>query len=202
MKKLNFLAGLVVVIALSSCGSKPYKVERKIEVRSSSEAVFNRLGDNKNRGDWSPWDKLDPEMKKTYEGPNSGVGAKYSWSSENENVGTGTLECVESNPYSYIKSNLTFTAPWESSSVVEWNITEGQFTEVSWSVSGELPGMAALFTDMEETLGPQLEEGLGNLKKLCEEETISKPNEVVEEQVQDSTLIDSSAVAIEEGTQK
>ena len=191
MNKILFLIAMAGSIFLSSCSSKPYKVERSIEINTPSEYVFEKVGNNKTRGEWSPWDKIDPEMKKEYEGPNSGVGAKYSWKSENEDVGTGYIECIESNSPSNIKRNLTFTSPWESTSIIEWNFKnkEGS-TNVSWSVTGELPGMVALFTDMDEILGANLEDGLSSLKKVCEK-NYKVP---VEEEDNVATMIDTTIV--------
>ena len=191
MNKFNFFIGLIGVLFLASCGPKPYKVEREIAISVPVAYVFEKVGNYKTRGEWSPWDKIDPEMTKEYAGPNSGVGAKYSWSSKNDDVGTGSMTCVESTPSTYMKSDLAFTAPWESTSVIEWNLEESDnVTSINWSVSGELPGMAALFTDMEEILGSKLEEGLADLKVISE----ANYKEPVVIEVRDSLITDSVMV--------
>jgi effector-binding domain-containing protein len=83
---------------------------------------------------------MDTTMEKSYEGPEAGVGAIYRWSG-NDSVGTGVLEITESVPHEYIKSTLTFTAPWESESTVEWDFVETDGgVMASWAVNGELPG--------------------------------------------------------------
>lgn len=193
MNKKNFFIGLIGVLLLSSCGSKPYKVEREIEISVPAAFVFEKVGDYKTRGEWSPWDKIDPEMTKEYTGATSGLGAKYSWSSKNDDVGTGSMTCVESTASTYMKSDLAFTAPWESTSVIEWNFEESNnVTSINWSVSGELPGMAALFTDMEKILGSKLEEGLADLKVISE----ANYKEPIVIEVSDSLTTDSVMVDV------
>lgn len=195
MNKISILMGFATIAILSSCGSKPYKIEQKTEISVPSAYVFEYVANNKTRSEWSPWSKIDPDMTKEYEGPASGVGAKYSWSSENEDVGTGSMICVESTPSTYMKSDLSFSAPHESSSVIEWNFSEKEgVTSVSWSVSGELPGMAALFVDMDEILTPKLKEGLANLKTLSEANyKIPEPEVMVNSTASDSTTVEDIA---------
>jgi len=191
MNKLNLLIGLIGIVLLSSCGSKPYKVERSAEINTPASAIYNQIVSHKNRDNWSPWATKDPNMTKEYEGPEAGVGSIYKWSSENEEVGTGSMEVVEVEENEYMKSKLTFTAPWESASTVEWNLEEENgVTKATWSNSGELPAMMAMFMDLDEQLGPDFEKGLENLKKLCEETYVAPEPEVVS----DSTTMDSSMV--------
>src|SRR3990172_5033607 len=56
---------------------------------------------------WSPWAKLDPAAKTTFEGPVSGKGASFSWAGNSE-VGEGKMTIVESDPSDHIKINLDF----------------------------------------------------------------------------------------------
>ncbi|MEM9051930.1 MAG: GyrI-like domain-containing protein, partial [Bacteroidota bacterium] len=112
----------------------------------------------------------DPEMEKTYEGPESGVGAKYMWSG-NDSVGVGSLEILESVPGEYIKSTLSFTSPWESTSTIEWAFEETDGgVKTTWAVNGELPGYLFWMgqEDMDAAMGKDFEEGLMSLKELAE----------------------------------
>ena len=75
MLKKILLALLVVVAGfLLFVSTRPdtYHVERSASVSAPPEVVFDRVNDLHGWADWSPWDKLDPAMKKTFSGPESG----------------------------------------------------------------------------------------------------------------------------------
>ena len=194
MNKRNILIGLVGVALLSSCGSSPYKVERSTEIDTPASAVYEQIIAHKNRGAWSPWESKDPNMTKGYEGPEAGVGSIYTWSSENEDVGTGRMEVLEVRENEYMKNELSFTEPFESTSTIEWNLTEENgVTKAVWTNSGEMPAMMSMFMDLDEQLGPDFEKGLANLKKLCEE-TYVIPEPIIETVMTDSSMIEEVVV--------
>ena len=156
--------------------------------------VYNQVIDHKNRVNWSPWSHKDPEMTKGFEGPESGVGAVYTWSG-NDEVGTGSLKIVEAKENAYIKNELVFTEPFESKDNVEWMFEEKEGkTNVVWLTSGELPKIASMFMDqtMEQMLGPDFEKGLEDLKTYCEKNYVVEEPSV--EMEADSMMVDSSSV--------
>ncbi len=129
---------------------------------------------------------MDRDMEKSYEGPESGPGAKYSRKG-NDEVGTGFPEILETEPHTSIKSRPVFEEPWQSESVIRWKFspTEGG-TRAAWSVSGELPGYLFWMgqKDMEEMMGPDFESGLAKLKELSENAAKASPSfEVVVKEV-------------------
>ena len=193
MKKIYTYFGLLGLVILASCASKPYEIKRSIEIETPAAPIYQVVNNHQNRGSWSPWEMKDPSMKKEFTGPESGVGAIVSWTSENEEVGTGSLEIVECMENSYIKNNLVFTAPFEANDIVEWWFEEvdGK-TQVTWSSKGELPGIAAMFMDqtMDEMMGPEFEKGLSSLKLYCEEN--------YEAPVIEAPVLDYTAEEIEE----
>lgn len=183
MKKIAFIA-LLAGGLLASCTPTEYEVSRETVIEAPAPLVFDQVNNHKNRDAWSPWEEMDPDMTKTYEGPESGAGAVYKWTG-NDSVGTGSLEILESNPSTFIKSRLTFTAPWETSSIIEWHFVEVDGgTKAKWVSKGSLPGylfwMGA--DDMDEMMGPQFEEGLAQLKTVSEEMNSSDdlPQQVLE----------------------
>jgi len=170
MKIKEFIAVFGGAAIMASCSPTEYRVEREVVIDASSEMVFEYVNNLKVRETWSPWEKKDPEMSKTFEGPESGVGAKYMWSG-NDSVGTGSLEILESVPGEYIKSNLSFTSPWESSSTIEWTFEESEAgIQTTWAVNGELPGYLFWMgqEEMDAMMGKDFEEGLSNLKEMVE----------------------------------
>jgi len=179
-KALIAIAGAACIV---SCSPTEYKVERSTVIDAPTELVFEQVNNHKNRDAWSPWEKMDPDMEKSYEGPEAGVGAIYKWSG-NDSVGTGTLEIIESVPSDYIKSKLVFTEPWESESTIEWTFKETDAgTEATWSTTGELPGFMFWMgqEDMDEMMGADFEEGLNELKAVSEEMASSAPTLAINE---------------------
>lgn len=176
MKNLILLFGVSAL--LYSCSPTEYQVKRDIVIDAPQEIIFEQVNNHNNRDAWSPWEKMDPQMTKTYEGTEMGVGSIYKWKG-NDDVGTGRLEIVESDPSSYIKCELEFTEPWESTSVVEWNFTNSENgTKAEWIISGELPGFMFWMgqEDMDEAMGKDLEGGLESLKMLSEQMAIEAQN--------------------------
>ncbi len=190
------LAIATLSICLVGCDPKPYQVSRSLEINAPANHVYGIVADHSKRVEWSPWEQIDPDMKKEVTGEAGAVGSKWSWSSENDEVGTGTLETKEVRANEYIKSNLIFTSPFEASSTVEWEFNEQNgVTTATWKNSGELPGMVAMFTDMEETLGPSFEKGLEGLKTLSES-TYKEPKQTILEEAAD--VVEDAKEMIEE----
>lgn len=155
---------------MSSCSPTEYRVERSTVIDAPPELVFEQVNTMANREGWSPWEHMDPNMIKTFKGPASGVGATYKWSG-NDSVGTGVLKIIESEPPTHIRSELTFAEPFESRSIIEWSfegVAEG--TRATWAISGELPGYLFWMdqSDMEESMAPDFERGLADLKEVSE----------------------------------
>lgn len=176
MKVFRITIAAAAVATMAACSPTEYRVERSTEIDAPPQVVFENVNTIANREAWSPWERMDPDMEKTYEGPQSGVGAIYKWSG-NDSVGTGTLEILESRPPNYIKSRLTFAEPFESQSTIEWNFEDiPGGTRATWAVSGELPGYLFWMDqdDMESTMAPDFERGLADLKKVSEQQAASK----------------------------
>lgn len=170
MKKIVFILLGVLVVGIVAMVSikKEIVVTRSITIQAPSEKISYQVRNFKEFVKWSPWAKLDPEMKKEFFGEDGTVGAKYTWTG-NEEVGTGSQELVEVSKET-VKTKLIFTAPWESESDIFFNFSEkDQVTEVTWGYIGEMPFMMTLFVDMDAMLGEKYEEGLKSLKKICEE---------------------------------
>jgi len=168
--KRTALAALAGAAILVSCSPTEYEVSRDITIEAPPEVVYEQVINHKNRDAWSPWEQMDPNMTKSYEGPEAGVGAIYKWSG-NDSVGTGSLEITEAKEYEMIRSNLTFTSPWESTSEIMWNFEEiDGGTKATWKVKGELPGYLFWMgqEEMDENMGPDFQRGLESLKTVAE----------------------------------
>jgi uncharacterized protein YndB with AHSA1/START domain len=164
------LLGLVVVLlVISFFLPSQVHVERALVINAPPEKVFEQINVLKNWEKWSPWHKLDPNMKLQYEGPASGAGAKYAWQSTQRNVGNGTLTITESVPHDTIRTAMHFdngdgTAQFELQKANET-------TQVTWSMEtdmGKNPIAKYFGLLMDKMIGSDFEKGLNNLKTVCE----------------------------------
>lgn len=163
------VVGILAVIALQS---DEFIVSRTASMKAPATKVFSQVNDFHNWPEWSPWAKLDPDMKITYSGSESGEGAISAWSG-NDEVGEGKQTIIESRSDSLIKMDLEFIRPFPSTSVAEFEFKEDQGrTAVTWKMIGKknfLMKAMGLVMDCDSMLGGQFEKGLANLKGVVEE---------------------------------
>jgi hypothetical protein len=171
-----FLVITVAVVAvLSIAATRPatFHVERSLAIAAPSEAVFAVVNDMHRFHEWSPWQKLDPTMKITYDGPSSGVGASYSWVG-NKDVGEGRMTITDATPPGSVTQKLEFLKPFESTCAVRYTIaSDGQGSRVTWGIDGNnnyMSKVMSLFVSMDSMMGKDFESGLANLKQLAEAE--------------------------------
>ena len=133
--------------------------------------VFAQVNDFHHWDAWSPWAKLDPTMKYTYEGAPSGAGAIYTWSG-NAKVGEGRMTLIESHPSNLISIKLQFLKPFAATNTAEFTFTpEGDRTAVTWNMTGHnnfLFKAVSLFMNMDKTVGGDFEKGLAQMKSVVE----------------------------------
>jgi uncharacterized protein YndB with AHSA1/START domain len=168
---------IVVLIALAALlafiASRPaqFRIERSTLVHAPSSAVFALLNDFHEWAKWSPWEKLDPAMKKTFSGAPAGPGAHYAWVG-NGKAGEGNMTLLESMPNDLVKIELRFLKPFPATNVTTFKLLPAaEGTTVHWIVEGEngFGGKAfALFVDMDKLLGKDFEEGLTNLDRAAQ----------------------------------
>jgi uncharacterized protein YndB with AHSA1/START domain len=159
------------VVAFATTRPDTFRVERSATIKAPPEKVFAVVNDFRNWPSWSPWQKLDPDMKVANSGPASGKGAVSEWSG-NSKVGSGRTEITEAIPASKITMKLDMATPFEAHNVVEYTLRpEGDATKITWAMHGQTPLLGkvmGLFIDCENMVGKDFEEGLANLKALAE----------------------------------
>lgn len=171
------ILGLMVVIAvlgvLAAAQMQPdtFRYERSITIATPPEAIFPYLNTPKLSQQWSPWEKLDPAMKRRFSGPEFGVGAQYAWDG-NANVGAGQSEIIRSDDPTRVVMRLDFQRPMRSTSTAEYKLERlDDGTRVTWAMYGAntFPGkLVSLFMDCEKMVGVQFDRGLADLKRLVE----------------------------------
>lgn len=169
-----FLLIVVVVLAvLGLAATKPddYTVERSAEMAAPPATVFAAVNDFHEWQRWSPWEKLDPNLQRNYEGPASGEGAVYSWVG-NSDVGEGKMTINASEPDSRIGIQLDFIKPFEATSQCEFTFTPSSAgTQVRWTMTGKnnfFAKIMTVFMSMDQMVGKDFETGLASLKALAE----------------------------------
>ena len=162
--------GLLVWVGLQPSA---YRVERSAMIDAPPSQVYAQVYDFDKWQAWSPWAKLDPDAKVTFEGPKSGPGAIMKWAG-NDKVGRGAMAMTEARPDEAIKIRLDFVEPMEGTSDVGFAFQpEGAGTKVTWTIAGEQGYFERLICtvlglDMEQMIGADYERGLANLKSVAE----------------------------------
>ncbi|HEY9712026.1 MAG TPA: SRPBCC family protein [Chroococcales cyanobacterium] len=160
-----------VLAALASKQPSNYRVTRSLLIAAPPGVVFDKVNNLSRWAEWSPWEKMDPAMKKTFTGPESGDGASYSWVG-NASVGEGRMTIAQSEPAKLIKIDLEFLKPFKGTSTAEFAFEDrdGQ-TLVSWTGYGDLNAVTkvvSIFMSMDKCMGDQFEKGLRQLKQTAE----------------------------------
>jgi hypothetical protein len=148
-----------------------YTVERSITMNAPAERIFEQISDFHNWTSWSPWEDVDPDLKRLYSGPESGKGAVYGWSG-NRKAGQGRMEITEATHPSLVHIDLQFEKPFKSHNDTVFTISsEGSGSRVTWTMTGEKTFMTkvmGIFTSMDKMVGPDFEKGLDRLKTTTE----------------------------------
>ena len=167
---LGLVAVIAIILVIASFQSDDLNVTRSATIAAPPEALFKVVNDFRQWDAWSPWSKLDPNMKKSLEGPPEGVGAVYRWSGNNE-VGEGSTHLIESKPNEKIGMKLEFVRPFSGTSDVQFTFApEGAGTKVTWAMQSKKPFIGkvmGMFMDCEKMCGDQFSEGLANLGKVA-----------------------------------
>ena len=170
----KILIGLVVIIVaiLGYATTKPdtFSVSRSIAINAKAETVHGFINDFNQWSIWSPWEKLDPEMKRTFSGPTSGPGAVYEWQG-NSKVGKGRMEILEASA-DHVGIALSFEKPFRADNIAEFSLAPAAgATDVTWSMRGPRPfasKLIGIFINMDNLVGRDFERGLQNLKSVSE----------------------------------
>jgi hypothetical protein len=174
-KILLGLAALVAVfLVIVAMQPDEFRVSRSATVTAPPARVFAQVNDFHNWEAWSPWAKLDPNAKATFEGPQSGEGAVFIWAGNNE-VGEGRMTLMQSRPSESIRIKLDFVKPMEGTSDVEFTFKpQNNDTVVTWTMSGQnnfIGKAICLIMNQDKMIGGYFEKGLANLKSVVESAT-------------------------------
>jgi len=172
-KKIAIVVAVLLVAVLGFAMTKPdsFSVQRTTNIKAPPEKIFPLINDLHSWGSWSPWEKVDPAMKRTHSGAPSGQGAVYEWEG-NAKVGKGRMEITDAAPPSSVTIKLDFLKPIEGHNIAEFTLVpQGDSTNVTWAMHGPAPFVSKViqvFISMDSMLGKEFETGLSNLRGIAE----------------------------------
>jgi Polyketide cyclase / dehydrase and lipid transport len=175
MPKFVIILAVVLLVVLGLAGfvaTRPdtYKVERSRTLDAPPEVAFGQVVDFHKWDAWSPWAKLDPNMKTTHEGEAGAVGSSYLWQG-NDKVGRGKMTLVEVNPPGILKIKLEFLEPYPSTSETVFTFKAAENgTHATWTMNGKnnFVGKAfCLVMNMDQMIGADFEKGLAQLNTVA-----------------------------------
>ncbi len=192
LKKILITLTIIIIALVVVISRQPdeFRVTRTATINGKAEDVFVQVNDLKKWDAWSPWAKLDPNAKNSFEGPEAGKKAKVSWVG-NSDVGEGSMEITESRENEFIKFRLDFLKPFKATNTAEFKFKakdENEKTEVTWTMYGKnnfIGKAMGLVFDCEKMVGAQFEQGLKSLDEIVQKEkaqSIEEPKEQPEGQ--------------------
>jgi uncharacterized protein YndB with AHSA1/START domain len=162
------LVGFVLVV---STRPATFHVERSTTVSAPPDAVFAQVNDFHAWPNWSPWEKMDPGMKKTFSGAPSGQGSVYAWAG-NDKVGEGRMTIEKADKPSLLSIKLEFLKPFAATNTATFTFAPAaEGTKVTWAMDGNNNFMSKafqLFMDMDKMIGKDFEQGLASMKAAAE----------------------------------
>ncbi len=172
LKKIALALVLIVLAFTGYVALQPAvgTITRSATLAAAPSAVFPYLNDLHKWQDWSPWAKLDPNAKVTFEGPTSGVGSAFAWAGNRE-IGEGKMTIVASEPDTGVKMKIDFAKPFASNSIAEFKLKpDGAGTNVTWSMTGKRHFLAramCIVFNADKMVGDTFEKGLANLGQVA-----------------------------------
>ena len=160
-----------VVLAIAASRPNEFTVQRTARIAAPPERIFPHIADFRRWEAWSPWERMDPAMRKTFSGSPSGQGSVYEWEG-NSKVGKGRMEMTDVTAPHSATVKLDFIKPFEAHNTTRFTLepaTDG--TEVKWTMSGPSPFVTkvmGVFFNMEQLVGRDFERGLASLKTVSE----------------------------------
>jgi len=162
--------GIAGVLAFAATKPDSFRVQRAATIKAPPEKISAVLSDFQAWKAWSPWEKMDPTMKRAHSGEPRGKGARYAWAGSGE-VGEGSMTITDAQP-SRVALDLDFVKPFEGHNKVVFTLLpKGDATEVTWDMQGASPYVTKViqvFCNMDGMIGKEFEKGLADLKTLTE----------------------------------
>jgi hypothetical protein len=182
MLKVIGIVVVVLIVAVSAvlafAATRPdeFSVRRTAVINAPAEKIFPLINDLRAWSAWSPYEKKDPAMKKSYSGATAGKGAAFEWDGDS-NVGKGRIEIADAAPPRRVTFKLSMIKPFECNNVVDFTLQpSGDATQVTWAMNGPnhyIGKVMSVFFDMDKMVGGDFEQGLASLKRVAEKDVVA-----------------------------
>ena len=173
LKKILIALAAIILIFVVVVALQPseFQMDRSTTIAAPQADVFAQVNDFHKWDAWSPWAKLDPQAKVTFEGPPEGEGTVMTWSGNSE-VGEGKMTLTESRPNELVKTRVDMVKPFEGTSTSEFTFKpEGDQTAVTWSVAAHhnfMEKALCLVMGGKTMMSDLMEKGLAQMKSVVE----------------------------------
>jgi uncharacterized protein YndB with AHSA1/START domain len=173
LKKILIGLGIIVALLVVVSFFLPAKIhiERSIVINAPQETVYGLVNDLRQWEKWSAWHKMDPNMKIVYGEKSEGLGASYRWTSNDSNVGNGTMKIAEA----VLNEKIMLEMHFGESADPSWcgwtfeKTAEGtRATNTMDMDAGMNPFMRWMGTVMDAMVGPEFDKGLHSMKEIAE----------------------------------
>lgn len=155
--------------------SDEFRIERSKVIAASAQDIFSLIDDFRNWALWSPYEKLDLKMPRTFSSPSHGKGASYAWESKGRG-GVGRMEILESVASSKVVIELVFAKPMKARNEAQFILTpQGRATRVTWIMTGRHTALSKLMhkvLGLDKMIARDFETGLADLKYAIEDRSI------------------------------
>lgn len=149
-----------------------FSLSRHIRIEAPADRVHALLDDFREWQKWSPWEGVDPNLRREYSGPDHGVGSTYHWAG-NKKAGKGEMTITGSTPTSVVV-DLVFLKPFKATNVTRFDLVPTgdatDVTDVTWTMTGTRSAAMSvagrLFFD--RAIGKDFDRGLAALKRESE----------------------------------
>jgi hypothetical protein len=172
---LGLAALAVVLIVIVATRPAAFRIQRSTRIAAPHSAAFAVVNNFHRWTAWSPWEKMDPNLQRAYEGPESGPGAVYRWSG-NKKVGEGRMTIENSSPEKIV-IKLEFLKPFKATNTATFTFTpDAGGTHVTWTMDGRNNFMAKAFhmlMDMDKLVGNDFEKGLAAMRTEAEKTSLA-----------------------------
>ncbi len=165
--------GIAVLAFLTYVITRPaqFRYERSDIIVAPPEKVFPYLSHFKLGEQWSPYEKIDPKMRKTFSGTDGQEGAVMEFDG-NKEAGSGKLEMLKILPNQSVDIRLTMLKPFYAENLVQYKLTtEPAGTRFTWTMSGQngfLGKLISVIIDCDKMIAGQFSKGISNLKTVIE----------------------------------
>ncbi len=168
---ISVVVVLLCIVVLATRKPDAFAVERVTMIKASPDKIFPLIADFHSWSSWSPYEKKDLTMKKTYTGSATGTGAVYEWDG-NSQVGKGRMQILDATQPSKVTIKLDFEKPIEGHNTAVFTLVpQGDVTEVKWAMAGPAPFISKVmqvFISMDSMVGDDFAIGLAALKAQAE----------------------------------